>query len=64
VSLRSYRIGERPVVEQPFECLVIQNRQATHSTESAIDWAVKDNIVNGLFCATLTSRGRGHTPFV
>jgi len=29
----------------------------------AIDWTVKDNMVNGLFfCATLTIRRRGHTP--
>jgi len=26
--------------------------------------AVEDNMVDGLFCASLTSRRRGHNPFV
>jgi len=29
-----------------------------------MDWTVEDNMVNGLFCATLTGRRGGHTPFV
>jgi len=31
----------------------------------SMDWTLEDNVVNGLnFCATLTSRRRGHTLFV
>jgi len=31
----------------------------------SIDWALEDNMVDGLFfCATLTGRRGGHTPFV
>jgi len=30
-----------------------------------MDWTLEDNMVDGLFfCATLTGRRRGHTPFV
>jgi len=30
-----------------------------------MDWTLEDNMVNGLFfCATLTGRTGGHTPFV
>jgi len=30
-----------------------------------MDWTLEDNMVDGLFfCATLTSRRGGHTPFV
>jgi len=40
-------------------------RSAMCSMERSMDWTMKDNMVNGLFfCATLTSRRRGHTPFV
>ena len=46
-------------VEQPFDYLVIQNRQAMHSTGRSMDWKFEDNIVNELFlCATLTSPRR------
>jgi len=29
-----------------------------------MDWTVQDDIVDGLFCATLTGLRGGHTPFV
>ena len=29
-----------------------------------MDWTVEDNMVDGLFFATLTGRRGGHTPFV
>jgi len=29
-----------------------------------MDWTVENNMVNGLFYATLTSHRRDHTPFV
>jgi len=29
-----------------------------------MDWTVEDDMVDGLFCATLTGRRGGHTPFV
>ena len=29
-----------------------------------MDWTLEDNMVDGLFCATLTGRRGGHTPFV
>jgi len=48
-------------VEQPFDCLIVQNRQAVQS----MDWTLEDNIVHGLFFSgTLTNRTGGHTPFV
>jgi len=53
------------VVEQRFDCLIIQNRQAVHSVGRSMDWTLEDNMVDGLFfCATLTGRRGGHTPFV
>ena len=53
-------------VEQPFSCLVVQNRQAVQSMRrSMMDWTLEDNMVDGLFfCATLTGRRGVHTPFV
>jgi len=31
----------------------------------SVDWTLEDNMVNGFFfCATLTGRSGGHTPFV
>ena len=52
-------------VEQPFVCLIIQNRQAVQSMRGSMDWTLQDNMVDGLFfCATLTGRRGGHTPFV
>ena len=48
--------------EQPFGCLIIQNRQAV---QRSIDWTLENNMVDGLFfCATLTGHRGGHTPFV
>jgi len=29
-----------------------------------MDWTVQDDMVDGLFCAPLTGRRGGHTPFV
>ena len=47
-------------VEQPFGCLIVQNRQAV---EKSMDWTLEDDMVDGLFfCATLTGRRGGHTP--
>jgi len=52
-------------VERPFDSIVIQNCQAIHSIRSSMNSTVKDHMVSGLFfCATLTGRRRGHTPFV
>jgi len=50
--------------EQPFDCLIFQKRQAMQSMKRSVDWTLEDNMVDGLFCATLTGRRRGHTPFV
>ena len=52
-------------VEQSFDCLIVQNRQAMQSMRRSMDWTLKNNMVDGLFfCATLTDRKGGHTPFV
>ena len=52
-------------VEQPFDCLIVQNRQAVQSMRRSMDWTLEDNVVDGLFfCATLTCYGGGHTSFV
>jgi len=52
-------------VEQPFGCLIVQNRQAVQSMGSSMDRTLEDDMVDGLFfCATLTGRREGHTPFV
>jgi len=52
-------------VEQPFGCLIVQNRQAMQSMGRSMDWTLEDNMVDGLFfCATLTDRRGGHIPFV
>jgi len=52
-------------VEQPFDCLVIQNRQAMQSMGRSMEWTLEDNMVDGLFfCSTLTGRRGSHTPFV
>jgi len=29
-----------------------------------MNWTVEDDLVDGLFCATLAGRREGHTPFV
>jgi len=45
--------------------LIVQNRQAMQSMGRSMDWTLEDNMVDGLFfCATLTGRRGGHTPFV
>ena len=52
-------------VEQPFGCLIVQNHQAVQSMGRSMDWMLEDDMVEGLFfCATLTGRRGGHTPFV
>jgi len=52
-------------VEQPFGCLIVQNRQAVQSMGRLMDWTSDDDMVNGLFfCATLTGCRGGHIPFV
>jgi len=35
-------------VEQPFDCLIIQNRQAVQSMRRSMDWTLEDNVFNGL----------------
>jgi len=51
-------------VEQPFDCLIIQNRQAVQLMWMSMDWTWKVNMVDGLFCATFKGCRRGCTPFV
>jgi len=52
-------------VEQPFGCLIVQNRQAMQSMGRSMDWTLEDNTVDGLFfCTTLTGCRGDHTPFV
>jgi len=42
-------------VEQPFDCLIVQNRHAVQSVGRSMDWTLEDDMVDGLFfCATLT----------
>ena len=49
-------------VEQPFRCLIVQNRQAVQSMVRSMNWTLEDNMADGLFsCATLTGR-RGGMP--
>ena len=61
--LAALYLGAR--VEQPFECLIVQNRQAVQSMRSSMDWTLEDNMVDGLFfCATLTGCRVSHTQFV
>jgi len=49
----------KAVVQQPFDCIVIQNCQAMQSIGRLVYWTVKDNMDNGLFIfPTLTSRRR------
>ena len=55
----------RTGVEQSFDCLVIYGRLAMQCLGRLMDWRLEDNMVDGLFyCATLTGRRGGHTPFV
>jgi len=52
-------------VKQPFDCLIVQNRQAMQSMGRWMDWSVEDNMVDDLFfCNTLTSRRGEHTSSV
>jgi len=50
-------------VKQPFDCLIIQHRQAGQSMVRSMDSSSEDNMVDGLFLfATLTGRSGGNTP--
>ena len=52
-------------VEPPLDCLIVQKRQAVQTMGRSMDWTLEDNIADGLFfCATLTGRRGGHTPFL
>ena len=52
-------------VEQPFDCLIVENRQVVQIMRRSMDWTLKDNMVDDLFfCTTLTDRIGDHTPFV
>jgi len=52
-------------VEQPFDCLIVQHRQAVQSMRRSMDWTLEDNMVSGLFfCATLTGRRGDRTSSV
>ena len=52
-------------VEQPFDCLIVRNRQAVQSMKRSMNWTLENNMVDCLFfCATFTGRRGGHTPFV
>jgi len=52
-------------VEQPLDCLIVQNRQAVLSMRGSMNWTLEDNIVDGLFfCATLTGRRVCYNLFV
>jgi len=52
-------------VEQPVDCLVIQNRQALQSMGKLTHWTWGHDMINDLFfCTTLTGRRRGHASFV
>jgi len=51
--------------EQPFDGLIVQNRQVVQSMERSMDWTLEDSMINSLFfCATLTGLRGGHSPFV
>jgi len=53
------------LVEQPFGCPIVQNSQALQSVGRSMVWTLEDCMVDGLFfCATLTGRRGGYTPFV
>jgi len=56
------KLDLRAGVEQPIDCLIIQNCQDVQSMGRLMDWTWEDIMVNGLICcATLTSHRRGHT---
>ena len=45
-------------VEQPFGCLIVQNRQAVQSVGRSMDWTLEDDMADGglFFCATVISK--------
>ena len=52
-------------VEQSFDFLIIHNRRAVQSMQRSMDWTLEDIMGDDLFfCATLTSRRKGHNTFV
>jgi len=56
-SLAAQELGTS--VEQPFNCLIIQYRQAMQSMWRLMDWTFEDSVVDRLFfCVTLTGRRR------
>ena len=58
--LPEWRWYLRAGVEQPFNCLIIQNHQAVQSKGRSMDWTLEDNMGNGLFfCATLIGVEKG-----
>jgi len=51
-------------VEQPIDCLIIQNCQTVQSLGRSMDWILEDNMIDGLFfCASFTSSRMGHFSF-
>jgi len=47
------RTRSRAGVEQPFNCLIVQNCQAMQSMGRSMNWTLEDNMVDALFCDTL-----------
>jgi len=39
-------------VQQPFDCLIVQNRQAVQSMRRSMDSTLENNLVVGLLCVT------------
>jgi len=52
-------------VEQPFGCLMVQNRQTMQFMGRSMDWTLEGYMVDCLFfCATLKGRRESHASFV
>ena len=52
-------------VEQSFDWLIVQNRQAVQAMGMSMDWILEDDMVDGLLVCSKLTRSRGdHTPFV
>jgi len=43
-----------PGVEQPFDCLIVQNRQVVQSMRRSVDVTSEGDMLDSLFCSTLT----------
>ena len=39
-------------VQQPFDCLIVQNRRAVQSMRRSMDSTLENNLVVGLLCVT------------